>query len=272
MQKVEVGGFQTRNKEMIEALSRLDLFAKYNCVLIIGEQGSGRRLYAQELANRMKVKKIIRFLSGGNLSLIRNGDCIVVEEVESLMPHEQQIIAKMIENFPKTRWILISSHQIQKLAGQGLMSFDLSRKIESEVSICALRDRMEDLDLICDSVLGTLAWMEGKIKKLDVQALEKIQNYNWPGNVAELEKTLEKAFVLTEGKTITARHIETPDTLSQNIQLCTLNEMERKLILQTLEMTRNNKSQAARILGISIRTLRNKLTVYRQEGFYESNV
>jgi two-component system response regulator AtoC len=272
MQTVEVGGFQTRNTKLAADLQKLNELSCYDRVLIIGEHGSGRRLYAQELATQMHSRQLVRFQSGTNLSEIQKGDCVLVEEIEALLPHEQQLIARMIDDLTDVRWIFIASHDVKALAEKGLIAKDLCQKIEAEVSILPLRERKEDFDLICDSILGTLAWMTGKIKKLDVQAVEKIKNYNWPGNVAELEKTLEKAFVKTDSKIISASNIEIQDFLSQSIQLCTLNEMERKLILQTLEMTQNNKSQAARILGISIRTLRNKLTVYRQEGFYESNV
>lgn len=269
---MEVGGFQTKNTKMINLLSSLSDYAHYQTLLITGEVGSGRRLLAQEIAQVKQVKNMRRFVSGGNLTEIRSGDCVLVEELESLLPHEQQFIAKLIDEIENVQWILISSHDVVALADRALVSRELVRQIEREIQILPLRDRKEDLEPICDSVLATLAWMTGKIKKLDFQAQEKIKKYSWPGNVSELEKTLEKAFLKSQSNILTASDLEIRDGVAETFQLCTLNEMERKLILQTLQITQNNKSQAARILGISIRTLRNKLSVYKQEGLYESNV
>lgn len=272
MLKTDIGGFQTQNKKMTEILFQLDELALYDVVLITGEYGSGRKLFAQELGNRMRAQRIVRYQSGLIISEIHSGDCLLVEDFESLPAQEQHSLFRMIENISSVKWIFISAHDIQNLANKGLIAKNLCQKIDKEISIEPLRNRKEDLNLICNAVLETLAWMTGKIKKLDFHAEEKIKNYNWPGNVTELEKTLEKAFLKSQGTVISGNDLELQEIITQNIQLCTLNEMERKLILQTLEITKNNKSQAARILGISIRTLRNKLTTYREEGFYESNV
>ena len=86
----------------------------------------------------------------------------------------------------------------------------------------------------------------------------------------ELENTLERAALLAGGPTLSARDLEDRDPpvprLGGGLAGLTVREVERQLILETLERTGNNRTQAARLLGISIRTLRNKLAEYRVRG------
>jgi two-component system response regulator FlrC len=128
----------------------------------------------------------------------------------------------------------------------------------------------------------TLSWVTGRVLRLSKAAMEKLMQHSWTENVRELEQILEAAAMSASGAMIEAEHLNLVSSASAQAvqQISTLAEMERKLILQTLQITQNNKSQAARLLGISIRTLRNKLTQYRsdstshlhEEEIYESNV
>lgn len=100
------------------------------------------------------------------------------------------------------------------------------------------------------------------------------QAYNWPGNVRELRNTLERAIIVCDGSTVENRHL--PPGFGQMIPRAaiseantvrlgvgtTVGEAERLLILKTLESTNNNKTRAAEILGISLKTLHNKLKEY----------
>ncbi|MCX7977405.1 MAG: sigma-54-dependent Fis family transcriptional regulator, partial [Bdellovibrionaceae bacterium] len=101
------------------------------------------------------------------------------------------------------------------------------------------------------------------------EALSKLKSWHWPGNISELECVIERAAALAEKNQITEEHI-----IFEDVEICvdqfgagmTLSEMEKRLILQTLQITSQNKTKAARMLGISIRTLRNKLNEYRHGG------
>ena len=92
----------------------------------------------------------------------------------------------------------------------------------------------------------------------------------WPGNIRELENTLERAALLAGSPDLRAADLEDRDSppprLGGGLAGLTVREVERQLILETLTRTNNNRTQAARLLGISIRTLRNKLAEYRLRG------
>ena len=109
--------------------------------------------------------------------------------------------------------------------------------------------------------------------KLTEKAAEKLLQYNWPGNFHELEAVLEDAYE-NSFKSETKATIE-PEHISLNLAVegqaysigQKLEEVERKYILQTLYFVHQNRTKAAEILGISIRTLRNKISQYREEGY-----
>jgi DNA-binding NtrC family response regulator len=107
---------------------------------------------------------------------------------------------------------------------------------------------------------------------VDHQAMRMLEQYAWPGNVRELRNVIERATILATSQFIEPRHL--PPTLSNEPlpqhqpQLAlapgtTVEEAERRLIMMTLEHTRDNKTRAAEILGISLKTLHNKLNKLR---------
>ena len=136
-----------------------------------------------------------------------------------------------------------------------------------------LRERKEDLPLLIQAFITEFNSRNQKsIAGVDQQAMKMIQQYGWPGNVRELRNVIERATILAQGPFIEPRHL--PPALSnepaaeQKPQLAlgpgtTVEEAERRLILMTLEHTRDNKTRAAEILGISLKTLHNKLNKLR---------
>src|SRR5438552_3698208 len=104
--------------------------------------------------------------------------------------------------------------------------------------------------------------------ELDTETIELLQRYGWPGNVRELENIIHRSFALRGRLKIAPadlfdQSVESPEAALQAGQ--SVGEMERKLIMTTLEQTDGNRTHAARLLGISLRTLRNKLREYRVE-------
>ncbi len=135
-----------------------------------------------------------------------------------------------------------------------------------------LRERTGDVELLAEHFLQRYA--NGTTRALDAGAREALRGRRWPGNVRELEHALERASLLAQGGVITAADLEDRDGGTPRLALGTLagltvREMERRLIVETLKRTKNNRTQAARMLGISIRTLRNKLAEYRSRGELE---
>ncbi|MCB2108990.1 MAG: sigma-54-dependent Fis family transcriptional regulator, partial [Rhodobacteraceae bacterium] len=110
-------------------------------------------------------------------------------------------------------------------------------------------------------------------RRLSGDALATLKAHSWPGNVRELENTMHRAVLLANGDEIDAAAIMLSDGVSSadvgntgSLVGRTVADVERDLIIDTLKHTLGNRTHAARILGISIRTLRNKLNAYVTEG------
>jgi two-component system response regulator HydG len=129
-----------------------------------------------------------------------------------------------------------------------------------------LRQRREDIPLLAKHFLRRFAERNCKaIKGFTPQAMDLLIHYNWPGNIRELENAIERAVVLLSGEYITGRELPlaiasqpTPQRQEQRIQ--PLVEVEKELILAALEKTGGNKTEAARQLGITRKTLLAKIS------------
>jgi DNA-binding NtrC family response regulator len=136
-----------------------------------------------------------------------------------------------------------------------------------------LRERKEDLPLLVQAFIHEFNTRNQKaIAGLDQQAMRMIEHYAWPGNVRELRNVIERATILAPGPFIEAKHLppvlaeEPPAQHQPQLALApgtTVEEAERRLIMMTLAHTRDNKTRAAEILGISLKTLHNKLNKLR---------
>jgi len=144
------------------------------------------------------------------------------------------------------------------------------------IELPPLRRRKEDLPLL---IQGFLSEFNGRNRKavsaLDPAAMKALEQYNWPGNVRELRNVIERAVILCSGQFIEPKHLPplvaapTVETVKPTLSLTpgtTVEEAENRLILMTLEHTRDNKTRAAEILGISLKTLHNKLNKLRGRG------
>jgi DNA-binding NtrC family response regulator len=136
-----------------------------------------------------------------------------------------------------------------------------------------LRDRKEDLPLLIQSFINEFnARNQRSIAGVDHEAMRLLEHYQWPGNVRELRNVIERATILAPGPFIEPAHLPPvvthepgPEPQAQ-VALgpgTTVEEAERRLIMMTLEHTRDNKTRAAEILGISLKTLHNKLNKLR---------
>ncbi len=139
-----------------------------------------------------------------------------------------------------------------------------------------LRERKEDIPPITESLIGLLNKKhECRVTGVSGEVLDMFRTHNWPGNVRELRNVLERAAILASQGPIERKHlspvfqapiaVETPMMDGDCVKFrvgTTVEEAERGLILRTLEHTRNNKTKAAEILGISLKTLHNKLKEY----------
>jgi len=140
------------------------------------------------------------------------------------------------------------------------------------IELPPLRVRKDDLSLLIQSFLAEFNERNNKsVSALDASAMRILEQYNWPGNVREVRNVVERAVILSAGQFIEPKHLpplvtESPDVVKPTLSLTpgtTVEEAERRLILMTLEHTRDNKTRAAEILGISLKTLHNKLNKLR---------
>jgi transcriptional regulator with PAS, ATPase and Fis domain len=152
------------------------------------------------------------------------------------------------------------------------------------VHLPPLRERKEDIPTMAQALIAEMNRKhECKVTEISPETLECLRRHNWPGNVRELRNVLERAVILAGEGSIELKNLpaflqnrtatvpgvapaapvpaEDPDGVKFQIGT-TVEEAEKGLILRTLEHTRNNKTRAAEILGISLKTLHNKLKEY----------
>ncbi|MBW2072199.1 MAG: sigma-54-dependent Fis family transcriptional regulator [Deltaproteobacteria bacterium] len=171
------------------------------------------------------------------------------------------------------RVIAATNKNLQSEIEQGRFREDLYFRLNVvTLSVPPLRDRRDDIPLLADFFLKQYAEKNRRhIKGFSPRALDILMRHNWPGNVRELENVVERAVIMARGDTVTPT--ELPDNLrvldkeyqEAAVNLRTgksLKEMEKQMILRTLEETGGNRTHAARILGISRRTLQLKLKEY----------
>ena len=139
------------------------------------------------------------------------------------------------------------------------------------VNLPALRERTIDMPELVNHFLKRFAEKNRKdIKGLHPESLNLLMQYDWPGNIRELENTIERAVILCLGEQVVPQELP-PHLLSEDVRALkrseddegfTLRDMEREVIKSTLEKTGNNKSQAAKKLGVARQTLLNKIKEY----------
>ena len=149
------------------------------------------------------------------------------------------------------------------------------------VHMPALRERKEDIPPIAEALITDLNRKHGcKVSDLSEPVMEAFQRHNWPGNVRELRNVLERALILAGDGTVEVKHLPPPfqgradfpaaaapagPGAMESVEFpigTTVSDAEKALIIRTLDHTRNNKTRAAEILGISLKTLHNKLKEY----------
>jgi DNA-binding NtrC family response regulator len=164
--------------------------------------------------------------------------------------------------------------------GEAVTSGDLRKDLLYRINVFniqlpPLRQRTEDIPLLVEHFREKLNQKhEASIIGVRQQVLDALEEYSWPGNVRELKNVVERAVVLARDQWIEVNHLP-PYLLNPIGRLeqptfafpegVTAAEAEKALILKTLERTHNNKAKAARLLGLDVKTVRNKLKSYRRD-------
>ena len=175
------------------------------------------------------------------------------------------------------RVVAATNRNLNEAIESGAFRNDLYYRLQVvELEVPALRERPRDLEVLINHFLtGFNLEMGLECEMVDAALLETLQKYPWPGNVRELRNVLKRIMILEEPRRLEAAHFpphilsgRNPrtaakhQTVGQATGLMPLADVEKLQILYTLEQTDNNKSKAARILGISRQTLREKLRLY----------
>ena len=146
------------------------------------------------------------------------------------------------------------------------------------IELPPLRDRAGDIDILSEHFLASLNRAEGTNKRFARATLETLRTYAWPGNVRELKNAVHSAFILADGLVeremlpptvrevpVTSDAADSGDVLDVRVGL-SIAEAERRLTLATLRSCGGKKDMAAKVLGISLKTLYNRLNLYRAQG------
>jgi DNA-binding NtrC family response regulator len=145
------------------------------------------------------------------------------------------------------------------------------------ISLPPLRERRDDLPLLIQAFIDEFNARDHRsVRTVSPAAMRQLDQYEWPGNVRELRNVIERATILAKGELIEPAHLPVmgmvaaaaaPSALGLTIAPgMTVDEAEQKLIMATLDSSGGNKTRAAEMLGISLKTLHNKLNRFKEEG------
>jgi DNA-binding NtrC family response regulator len=215
----------------------------------------------------------------GTLLLDEIGEMPINTQAKLLRVLEDRKLRRLgskVETPVDVRVLAATNKRPEEAVAKGELRNDLFYRLNVfNIALPALREHKEDLPELVECLLGEMNRKHGReVGIVGDDVMKQFQQYNWPGNIRELRNTLERAVIVCEGKVVEPKHLPpgfgqapiamttTPGTGLQLGVGTTVGEAEKLLILKTLESTNNNKTRAAEILGISLKTLHNKLKEY----------
>ncbi len=214
-----------------------------------------------------------------------NGSSFLLDEISEIPLHLQAKLLRVLQEGEVTRLgssapvkvdvriLATSNRDLAEMVRTGCFREDLYYRLNViPLFIPPLRSRLSDIELL-SKYFVSLVCEENQMNQIHLseEALIKIKKWNWPGNVRELQNVIERSVLMASQDTLGADDILIKNYSKDKNEILfqpgiTVAEAERKLILQTLSYTSQNRTQAAHMLGISIRTLRNKIREYRMTG------
>jgi DNA-binding NtrC family response regulator len=216
----------------------------------------------------------------GTLLLDEIGEMPIGTQAKLLRVLEDRKLRRLgskIENDIDVRVLAATNKNPEHAVASGELRGDLYYRLNVfNIHMPPLREHKEDIPAITESILQDMNLKhQRQVSGVDDDMISKLLAYDWPGNVRELRNTIERAVILCSDSHLSARDLPpgfgsrsvltTPDPSPTAVQVevgTTVSEAERLLILKTLESTMNNKTRAAEILGISLKTMHNKLKEY----------
>ncbi len=214
----------------------------------------------------------------GTLLLDEIGEMPIATQAKLLRVLEDRKLRRLgskVETSVDVRVLAATNKVPEEAVAKGELRNDLYYRLNVfNIHLPPLRDHKEDIPQLVDSLLKEMQTKHGRqAGGVSEVVLEMFKSYHWPGNVREMRNALERAVIVCEGALIEPRHLP-PNFGSTRLKVAadgegirlevgtTVEEAEKMLILKTLASTSNNKTRAAEILGISLKTLHNKLKEY----------
>ncbi len=220
----------------------------------------------------------------GGLFQAAHGGTILLDEISEISPALQAKLLRVLQEreirrvggstvIPvDVRVLATTNRNLTREVEDGNFRLDLYHRLNVlRLDVPALRGRPDDLEPLIDAILDRKT-QEHELPRprLAACALARLREHRWPGNVRELENVLERALLLSPRGDLREADLEIESPGSGQVEGApvgtTLKEAERTLILATLRSVKGNRTRASRILGISVRTMRNKLREYREAG------
>jgi DNA-binding NtrC family response regulator len=216
---------------------------------------------------------------------LADGGTLLLDEIGEMPSATQAKLLRVLEDSKVRRLgsknetavdvrVLAATNKVpEEAVAKGQLRSDLYFRLNVvQIAMPPLRDHLDDLEPLALALIEDLNRKhQCKIKTIDPKLIEAFRRYLWPGNVRELRNTLERMMVLNTGETLREENLP-PDfglasatSTSDDLHLrpgMTVAEAERRLVFETLAFTGNNKTRAAEMLGISLKTLHNKLREY----------
>jgi DNA-binding NtrC family response regulator len=224
---------------------------------------------------------------------LAEGGTLLLDEIAEMPPLLQAKLLRVIEERSlrrlgsnreiniDVRLLAATNKTPEDAVDKGTLREDLLYRLNVfRIHLPALKDRKEDLPLLAQYLVTKLAEKHSRPARfLSPAAISVLQFHAWPGNVRELRNVIERAVVICSGEQI-ERHHFAPYPIDQRERLrkedtitlpvgTPIEEVERQMIMRTLQKTKNNKTRAAELLGVSLKTLHNKLNLYRDRGQIE---
>ncbi len=221
---------------------------------------------------------------------LAEGGTLLLDEIAEMPPVLQAKLLRVIEERSlrrvggnreidvDVRLLAATNKNPEDAVALGTLREDLLYRLNVfRIELPTLKERKEDLPLLAQYLVTKLAEKHSRPARfLSPAAINVLQFHAWPGNVRELRNVIERAVVICSGEQI-ERHHFAPYPIDQRERLrkedtitlpvgTPLEEVERQMIIRTLQKTKNNKTRAAELLGISLKTLHNKLNLYRDRG------
>src|SRR5437867_710369 len=216
---------------------------------------------------------------GGTLLLDEIGEMPIATQAKLLRVLEDRKLRRLgskVETTVDVRVLAATNKVPEEAVARGELRNDLYYRLNVfNIHMPPLREHKDDIPELVQELLGEMNTKHGrKVAAVSEAVLNAFTNYSWQGNVRELRNTLERAVIVCDGPVVETKHLppnfgqtairtsaEDPDAVRLGVGT-TVEEAERLLILKTLAATSNNKTRAAEILGISLKTLHNKLKEY----------